>query len=776
MAVVEDVLGHPQLAADAPYAYKPTSLGGSWSTAQASAPIGFREARERLSMIHFNGDADGAIRALTSHGNEIRVNSGKRARGPSMVAPMSTRSNRTAGRTPTINVRPGRGGLQRRPREDFRAGLAQEYGEITWWPVAGGASLGVLELDPEGDTAVCLRLSSEDRSESFLGQIVPTIALAQAKELKVRRVLFAEEMSGTREVRPDRAGPPPPGTLERDDMLVLDGWIRQGWVKHVIWRDVKRIARATLPAEILFDRWERHGVGLWLVEQNDKVDYGRGRTLLTVQSAMAADDRNTLTRNMLNARIYKWPLRGKGWGGATRFGTVRDPETGDVVDDEEQFPFIHIMFELAERGDDGKPFTYRQIAARLKELGCPLNHSTVGKILRDPIYATGEWVVHIGDVPITQKPARLSNPVPLDRYQRVQAILDTREGTTRNTEVGEFLFNYVPTVHTRCAGEVDKDGKPVRIRGYVDPARPDFRTYHHKMRTPNLCKKGGQGGNGVFTWARDTLEQPVIRELRRLVAHPEVLRAHADATRHEISSQASGLSSDQRLELENELTRLEERRVHAADTWLQGELSRDASDIEASLESFRRLDSTYERRIQQITGRLRIDAVRAAQREDGPPLPDGETLDALLELMSVETPSDPLRKNLRARIFQRLISRIEIEDEGDGRIEITLYGHLVPPGEAGEYAHPLHACADLIESFRESVDEQPSSETVASSPKETTVSDALAYGVPELLDRPRLSDLQRKRQLHPTNEGWTLGRDVRGDGVPAWKTTVLVGC
>jgi len=634
--------------------------------------------------------------------------------------------------------------------------------------------LGLLEHDPEGDAVICLRLSSEDRNESFPGQIEPAMALARANEIRVRYLLFAEEMSGTREVRPDRASPPAPGVLERDDMLIVDGWIRDGWVAHVIWRDVKRIARATLPAEILFDRWERHGVSLWLAEQGGKVDYGRGRTLLTVQSAMAADDRNTLTRNMYIARIYKWALRGRGWGGAPRFGFIRDAETTDLVEDEEQFEYIHIVFELAERGDDGKPFTYRQIAARLAELGCPLNHSTVAKILRDPIYATGEWVVYISDVPIEQNPARLSNPVPLDRYQRVQAILDTREAATTNTEVGEFLFNYVPTVHTRCAGTVDKDGKPVQIRGYVEPARPDVRRYHHKMRTPDSCKKGGQGGNGVFTWARDDLEQPVMLELRRLVAHPEILRAHVDAARHEIPTQTSGLSPEQRLELERELMRLEEQRALAQDKWLQGETSRDTSQIEASLETFRRLDATFERRMQQIRGRLQMDAVRAAQRENAPPLPDGETLDAFLELMSVETPSDPLKKNLRARIFKRLISRIEIDDEGDGRIEITLYGHLVPPGEVAEYTHPLGACADLIESFRESVDEQAPSETVASSPKETTVSDALAYDMPQLLDRPRVSDLQRKRRLHPTNEGWTLGRDVTSVGVPAWKTTVLI--
>jgi len=82
MAVVEDVLGHPQLAPDAPLAYKPAAQDGQIrSTVQASAPIGFREARERLSAIHFEGDAAGAIRALTSLGDEIRANSGKGASG-----------------------------------------------------------------------------------------------------------------------------------------------------------------------------------------------------------------------------------------------------------------------------------------------------------------------------------------------------------------------------------------------------------------------------------------------------------------------------------------------------------------------------------------------------------------------------------------------------------------------------------------------------------------------------------------------------------------------
>jgi len=58
---------------------------------------------------------------------------------------------------------------------------------LKWW-----------EVDPDGDGAICARLSSEDenKGETVMGQIIGGRELASRKDLKPRYVLVAEKQSG----------------------------------------------------------------------------------------------------------------------------------------------------------------------------------------------------------------------------------------------------------------------------------------------------------------------------------------------------------------------------------------------------------------------------------------------------------------------------------------------------------------------------------------------------------------------------------------------------
>ena len=137
---------------------------------------------------------------------------------------------------------------------------------MRWWPVQGPRTmLGVITLNSEGNAALLGRLSGDDSDDTLIDQVQKGLALeAQYDELAVRHVLLALDMSGTREVRPPRALAPPRGVLERDDILLLEQWIREGWLEHAIWRDPRRIARDVLPAELIAASLRTNRVRMWL--------------------------------------------------------------------------------------------------------------------------------------------------------------------------------------------------------------------------------------------------------------------------------------------------------------------------------------------------------------------------------------------------------------------------------------------------------------------------------------------------------------------------------
>ena len=118
-----------------------------------------------------------------------------------------------------------------------------------------------------------------------------------------------------------------------------------------------------------------------------------------------------------------------------------------------------------------------------------------------------------------------------------------------------------------------------------------------------------------------------------------------------------------------------------------------------SLEDYQRLMMTFRRRLRRTR-----EAVAA-----GMPKPPAQTragtggiaggtggrrqgrVETFLEIMSLETPEDLRMKALRARLFQRIVSEMELEEAEDGTVLITLRGHLVPAGSSVDACDPLAA-------------------------------------------------------------------------------------
>lgn len=771
--------GHRQRAADAPIAYAPLSSASGHSQAQTAEPISFRRASVQLGGVQWADYRGGMFVLVTDDGTIIEPKLPVREEPGLKLAPVARR------RAMKINVRPGEGGHRRRAVDDLDQlegldAFVSQFGEIVWWGVRGGATIGVLELAKEGNTVLCNRLSSEDTNETLIAQLKPTLALANRHPdvLIPRYALFAVNMSGIREVRPERAGPPPPSILERDDMLLLDKWIAEGWVDNVIWRDPDRIARDVLPGETLIKRWRENGVGLWLASYGRQLDYRTDKLQLRAMNMVSSEDRDKTVDKLQLARINKGPLVGNGWG-KPKFGFKK--ERGRVVVDPVQWPYVLRAFELADSGEYShtRGLSTRQIADVLAAEGCPFHHETLRRILKSEIYATGEWTTSVRGIPVEQRPIKLDNPVPLDQFERVQNLFALRQGSSTVTPIGEFLFNSIECVHKQCAGTESNSGKKILIKGRLKKGREqEPMRYAHAPTCSPQCKGGGRGRFGAFSWARLQLEGPVVEKVRELATHPELLRQAALAARHDIATTSSRLTDAQRTEIELEIGRLEQQLDAAADQQIERVVAGGTLDLEA----YENICERLKRKINGAHRRLEADEAAVLLGEGRSDSESQSRVKSFFEVMTSEPPEDPQIRELRARIFQRIVSKIELDDSGEGPITLTVYGQLVPEDTPSQYANPILASADLLDAYEKlKAGKTPAPDVQAE--RWTDVQTALSvskdkavwesYG--ELLAMPGHDTRLELERSRIANTYWAMRRrHSTQTGSPSWRLQIVL--
>jgi hypothetical protein len=794
--VAETVVGHlqRQRGGDQLATVRPAS-DGSWPTVQSEEPLGYREAQARLAGVQWQAIDGGTLLLITESGEILKRKDRARGRGRS-----SNRGVSEIGlerRPLTINLRPGQGGLQRQlPLSDDEEELLA-YGELIWRAVPGGAMLGILELNPEGNAVIIGRLSGDDRSESLASQVRNCLALANhfSERLRPRLAILGKNLTGTevREVRHPRAGPPPLGVLERDDILQLDEFIEAGWVEHVIFHEATRIARHPLPGEMIFERLIRNDVGLWIAWYGKQIDWAEDGDRLRNDMVFSKRDRDNIVRKLQTARANKGPLAGNGHLGATTFGVIRDKRTHKRHEDPEQMRWVNRAFEIADTGlgdiDDGRGLSIRRVQEVLAEEGFPISYERLRLMLRDPLYATGENTTSLRGIEIEQEPIAFEHPVPLDRYLRVQEALSLRQGSSRETPIGEFLFNYVDTRHVQCLEERNAKGQVPRIKGWVlngNGTPIKGRRLRHAYFTPEQCKKGGRGRGGCHTWERDYVEPPVVRELRKLASHPEVLRQIAAASRHTLAPSEIRLSEAERAELEREIEQLELDKQTATDQWVLGMAGgRKLRPEEKGFDNYQRFIETYDRQLARCRRRLERDAQAAAAGELRDPRHE-ERVNAFLEIMTIETPDDPLLRQLRARLFQRIVSRILIDDDGSGPITLTIEGHLIPENATLDQGNPILAAADLLDAYSDRKNGRTpkaealieAAETSASS-VETDTSSVTEWSVSKVFSdyekRPTTDALKSVKRQRLDSTDWRLRRGhSAAKGIAAWVVEVVV--
>ncbi|MBA3339285.1 MAG: hypothetical protein H0T54_06010 [Geodermatophilaceae bacterium] len=750
----------------------PATLGAH--TTQSPGPILHLELPDQIVGIRWSDLDSDSFAALLETGAFAKP----KKLGPDLtrrtVDRMGTTSDSGRREPQIIHRRPGRGGhgrsLSAAQSVDPLEGI-EKYGAITWRHVAGGARVGVLYLNDTGNAVCAARLSAEDQKERFSAQIEPNLALARrySDVLNVRALLLAENMSGTREVRGDREPQMPAHVEGRDDLHLIDEWI-EDWCEHVIWRDGDRIARDILQGETVTRRWKAAGVGLWLASSGRKMDYVTDRLALRATNMVSAEERDNSTRRMQMAQITKGPLAGVGWLGNAPFGLMRNKQTNELLEDPEQWPFIMRAFELADAGatpEGTGGLSTRDVASALAEEGCSFDHDRVRRILKDPIYATGEFITTVRGIPIAQGPVRLRRPVPIDRFQRVQDLFALRQARSSLTPIGEYVLNYVDCVHVTCMDHrhATHNWRP-KISGVVSRQGSTVRRYKHSRIVIPECKAMR------LSFSREQLETPIIREVRRLASHPELLRQLAAATPHSVARTSARMTDDERRDIEREIAALRERRAAAAEEYVLAVGRGAASDLDA----FTELRASFTKRMERLARRLDADELLADVDEAEGASTSTRVRD-FLEILTVAVPDDPAQKALRAQLFQRCVSRIEIDADAESIKSITLYGHLVPDGSTTDSCNPIVASADLLDRYaldrsnqaiaiEAIVDEGDDAETVTdlsgrASKSVTTLYDKFA----DLASMESTMTIEVERRERSSAWAWNSRRQ---DGQPGW--------
>ena len=716
--LIESLFGLPQPADDdAPVALAhPTTAPGSGNArelSQVPAAISYRQIQRRLSLSGWSerGGFDAALvdeieKIWAAETGKVADSGRRAAQSETMSRPRRLPDSSKPPRRPAVYYhRPGEGGRHKRvgkvsPREaaqelvpvlgEFREFRGPDSSRVYVWDALSETVSDV--LDRNGTGVLMTRKSTEETQAgqtTRFGQFDPCWDLAQSNDKGIRMVIVAESLPGTWDPE-----------FRLDWQILLQAMRHGGWVEDVFYNSGDRIARDLGPAEWFYTQIRRERVSLWLAGWNRAVRWtATDKLQLRIENSVAAYNRDELVQKMRSSKLLQGPLAGNGLREAPPFGFRHDPAKRHHVEDPVQMGWVHRAFALAHEAASGEGASTYQIADRLREEGCPFDHDRIRTLLSDPIYVTGEYTVNVSGLAIAQEPLSLSRPVSALVFQEVQDILRLRRARTDRTPLGEFALNYVRFSHAKCDGHVKEitkpDGKIVRqkalIKGYT--LNVGASKYRHSPYCPEQCRRKG------YVWEREELEHPVIDLLRRALQDPELLATMQERVQYEVTDWDPTLGKADREELERNLKQLQVRLEEAQREFAEATVSRDG---ESSVDLYTEIVGVLRDQIQHVERRLEDDREIRQRAEPSSlhRLRREQRLDAALEILSYDVPTDPRLRRIRARLIQEMISEIILHEDDQGRTWLEVKGHLRPPDlPALQALDPLDNAGAILDTY-----------------------------------------------------------------------------
>lgn len=497
----------------------------------------------------------------------------------------------------------------------------------------------IWEDDPAGDGIVDARLSGRELQggETAMGQVHPQREMAGRLGLRPRLIVVSINNSGQRRYE------------NRPDFRIIEEAIELGWCRWVAWRDPDRIARDVLPAETFYDLLRCRNVTLHLSDRGGPIDWERDRVYLRTLGIVSAEEAISIKKRTQSAIKTRYPDQKRGWPASKRFGFRRNWATKYLEVHPEQWEYVKRIHLRYSELEDGRRGGLRALQAELLACGCELSVERIRKILRDPIYVSGEFSVIVAGVEVPQQPIPLDDPVPESVFQRNQELLALRSGRETKTPPGWFCLNSVPVRHARCAHLRDKRNLAPLLKGRVFQG---VEAYRHSPWVPSCCRG--------YVIDRSALEPPVMVALRGLAADPALQSAWRErrlALEHGYTPLVIDRRRAQILRL-----RMRSRELQKAQL-TRAFLERLDQGEQANELAYLQLVDAFDREIAQLQERLASSEAAPAVSSAAPP---PGLVDALEQVLTDEVPADTALRLQRAALVQALVEEIVLKDAEGG--------------------------------------------------------------------------------------------------------------
>jgi hypothetical protein len=494
-----------------------------------------------------------------------------------------------------------------------------------------------------------------DTEATQLNSLLEMLAL---EGMLPRVVIFTLDNSGFKEEE------------DRPDLTLCHELMTQPWCEFVAWRGMDRITRDYLPGDRHLHLLKKNKVDLYLLSLRRVVDWQADDLTLRAQMMAAKVEGESIRQRTHDALVRRWLDEGRGWPGSIRYATMRDPKTKFLVPapDGKQMQIVHFLHSRYTA--PGETVSVRQLTREVtdKFKGATLSAPTVNRLLRDPIYVTGEWWVSYCGELYRGKLLQWDNPVALETYQRTQELLTLRGGARSQDSEGLFALNGLLR-HARCQHMHSADDKLYRLRGSAATrGRP---TYYHAPGTPTDECRG-------FTLPVDVIEPAVMAALRQLAEDDQLQKAWHERAQRSIEPPTETFSEQQLDELQQERKRL----INQRNSFEAREVERCvAGGHDLDLERIGRLTKLIDDGIKELDARieLAVHANQAPQARVEPEARDLQTLrDRICATLTDEVPEDSELRRTRAILVRSLLSAVVVERDED-ELRIELYGWLEGP-------------------------------------------------------------------------------------------------
>lgn len=546
--------------------------------------------------------------------------------------------------------------------------------------------------DP-GDTAMIIRVSNEDKRQ---GQTVGVhlqreLDFAETNGLRVRFIIIVTECSGKL------------AYFDRPDYELIETYIEEGLIVHVIWRDVSRMARETESAHTHWRMLRIGRVTLWIVDYYGSIDWEDPHDMRRLNDDLqrAVIETETLLQRTQDA-TWRKQFDGKGSGTGRPFA-IRNARDGWPEVDPELFPWIptaHIVYQairdqhptiaefIAETaqsylGIDADPTAIESVIASagdskglvtlsrvMSHFGFTRGHQTWDTLLRNRVYVDGRYQSSILSVPVWMKPIPLDAPVPESVFMRTQLLLGDTSKKARGAR------GYTPLrVSFVCTACMNNE-RPNRLR-----------TKHRGGRVVIGHEFPGECEHGALYWDPVVVTQAVFAAVLAVDADPQ--RRHAawvaanerygdDLVQAAIKARLDEINTE-KLECAEQMLAVVREVGRSHDEYEDDEAKQAARHSELVQRGYLNL-------VQRMTELSRAEAsaeelVRARYRKGARHEPTRqEFIDALARVLTLETPADDDMRLLREKVAQACISSIEVtpivSDVGQVTLRLAICGAM----------------------------------------------------------------------------------------------------